>query len=102
MYNIVIAIKVWGHLWQDKVVLVSCDDQGAVIICELGRTRDQFLNRCLHTFWRQAAHYNIDIHVIHVPGKKNEIADALSCWTFRGIGYDYGEITSDDFLHVSL
>ena len=49
MYNIMVAIKVWAHLWQDKVVLVSCDNQSVVNVCQTGKTKDQFWNMCLHS-----------------------------------------------------
>ena len=31
MYNIVVAVNMWGHLWQDKVILISCDNQSQFV-----------------------------------------------------------------------
>ena len=97
MCNIVVALWTWGYLWQDKVVLVSCDNQSAVSICQTGRTRDHFLNTCLHALWLQGARYNIDLRVIHKPCKANEIADV-----FQGSGYEYWDAVTNDILHVTL
>ena len=51
MYNIVVAVNVCGHLWQDKVVFISCDNQSVVSVCQSGRRKDQFPNVCVHSLW---------------------------------------------------
>ena len=102
MYNIVIALWTWGHLWQDKVVLVSCHNQSAISICETGKMKDILLNVCLHALWLHAARFNIELRVVHIPGKANEIADTLSRNTFQGQDYEYWKAITDDILHLCL
>ena len=102
MLNIAVAVKTWAHLWQDKVVLVSYDNQSAVHVCQSGKTRDRFLNACLHALWLEAARFNVDLRVIHIPGKDNIIADALSHNTFQGEGHEPWEARLDNILSVCL
>ena len=83
MYNIVVATYTRGHLWKDRVVLVSCDNQSAVRVCCTGRTKDPFLNVCLHALWLQAARFNISLRVVHISGRDNWVADALSLGKFH-------------------
>ena len=48
LYNIVIAAKLWSPLWKDKAVCVRCDNESAVSVFNSGRTKDAFMNLCLH------------------------------------------------------
>ena len=101
-YNIVIALWTWGHLWQNKVVLIGCDNQSAVRVCNTGKTRDPFLNACLHALWLHAARYSIELRTVHIPGKENHIADALSRGTFQNNVHEYCEVLFPDVLHLCL
>ena len=44
MYNIVVAVKLWGHEWENKVVNIKCDNESAVVVCCTVKTRNEFLN----------------------------------------------------------
>ena len=61
MYNIVITLWTLGHLWQEKIVLISCGNQSAVRVSNTGKTKDHFLNACLHALWLHTTYYNIII-----------------------------------------
>ena len=78
MYNILIALRVWGVDWKDKCTLIRCDNESAVVVCTSGRTRDPFLNFCLREIWFITAKFNIELRVTHIRGRDNGIADALS------------------------
>ena len=77
MYNIVVALWTWGYMWKDRVVLINCDNQSAVHVCQSGRTKDAFLDKCVHALWLHAALFNIDLRVTHISGRKNRVVDAL-------------------------
>ena len=83
MYNIVIALKLWAGDWRNKTVCLYCDNESMVTVCNKAATRDAFLNRCLHKIWFIAAVHNIALWVVHIPGKLNGVADALSRNTFQ-------------------
>ena len=58
-----------------------CDNMAVVEVIRSGKTRDSFLAICARNIWLITAYYfNIKLHVIHVPGKANDIADFLSRW----------------------
>ena len=43
-----------------------------------GKTRDLFLALSIRNIWLHTAHYDIDLVIDHILGKKNRIADTLS------------------------
>ena len=51
-------------------VLTSCE------------TRDDTLVTCAQNVWLLLAMYNISIHIVHIPGKQNVVADLLSRYQF--------------------
>ena len=81
---------------------MSCDNQSAVRVCNTGKTKDQFLNACLHMLSLQAAHFNIALRVVHIPGKDNGIADALSRGRFCSDVHEYWDVILCDVLQLSL
>ena len=46
-----------------------------------GKTKDEFLATCVRNVSLITAIFNIQLQVLHVPGKANNIADLLSRWT---------------------
>ena len=80
MLNVVVALKVWSQLLADKKVKIHCDNQAVVEVLTTRKTKDPFLATCARNIWLITAIFNIEIIVIHVPGKHNHIADLLSRW----------------------
>ena len=78
MLNIVIALRTWGNRWCHSAVDIYCDNLGVVQVVETGKTRDQFLALCVRNIWLLTASLDIQLHIYHVPGVHNGIADALS------------------------
>ena len=77
LFNITVALKLWGNSWRDRVVCIHWDNQGTVTVCGLRKTRDPFLNWCLHSLWLNAVRFNIQLRLVHIPGRNNKLADAL-------------------------
>ena len=86
MFNITVALKLWADIWKDRVVCIHCDNQGALTVCGSGKTKGSFLNWCLHSLWFNAARNNIQLRVVHIAGRENVIADALSRNTYKNQG----------------
>ena len=59
--NIVVAFKVWGHLWKDKRVSIYGDNHVVVDAMNSGRARDPSLATCVRNIWLLAAMYNITL-----------------------------------------
>ena len=78
MVPVVIAVAIWGQVWQASTVQVQSDNLAMVCALSTGAVRDPLLMhllRCLHFF---AAHYHIVLRAQHIAGASNTAADALS------------------------
>ena len=80
MINILVVIKVFGHMWHRQLILVKCDNDAVVQVLKSGRTRDPFLATCARNIWQEAAIRDIELRYVHIMGKQNKVADLLSRW----------------------
>ena len=48
MLNVVVDLKVWSNIWENKRILIQCDNQAVVKVLNLGGTKDMFLANCAH------------------------------------------------------
>ena len=80
MINVLLALKVYRHLWHKKQICIKCDNMAVVQVINHGSTKDPFLATCARNIWMCCAHFDIELHCIHIPGKKNIVADVLSRW----------------------
>ena len=74
----VIASAIWGHLWSGKTIRALCDNMAVVYILNNRQSRDRevmHLIRCLSLI---ECSYHFNIVSRHIPGKQNDLADALS------------------------
>ena len=78
MINILVALRVWAEQWAHKKVLFRCDNLAVVQVIQTSRTRDQFLACCLRNIWLIVSVYDIELDILHISGKTNRVADALS------------------------
>ena len=102
LYNIVVAMRLWAAAWENKAVCIRCDNESAVSVCNSGRTKDAFMNLCLHNLWLLISRYNIDFRVVHIRGRDNDLADALSRNKLRLVGDVELETVSDECLSLLL
>ena len=80
MLNVVVALKVWSKLWADKKVKIFSDNLAGVEVLKSGKTKDPLLATCARNIWLITAIWNIEIIVVHVPGRNNHIADYPLFW----------------------
>ena len=81
MLNILVALRVWHRCWAKSRVRIACDNEAVVHVLNSGRTRDVTLAAIARTIQLQVATCDINLQVVHIPGKENQIADLLSRWT---------------------
>ena len=81
MINILLAVKLFGHAWSRKRVLIKCDNNAVVNVLRSGRPRAPLLYACARNIWLQAAKHDVDLSYIHVLSIKNVVTDRLSRWT---------------------
>ena len=74
--NIVVALKLWGSLWQSHAIEVKCDNMAVVEVLNTGRARDQMLATSARNIWLLTSMYDIDLVVTHIPGvtKRSSVA----------------------------
>ena len=78
MWNIVLALKMWGHFWVHSNLTIYCDNYAVVQVMNSHRTKDPFLAICDRNVWLLTAKYDISLQVSHIRGVKNTQADVLS------------------------
>ena len=72
------GMHLWGHHWQGKVVHVHSNNEAVVAVVNSSNSRNSqqlHLTRCL--FFALAA-CDVSMHVHHIPGVLNNVADAIS------------------------
>ena len=78
LYPIIVACFLWGKQWNKMRILFHCDYMATVQILNKGRSRVHIINRLMRMLTWLSAQYNFIVHAEHVPGKLNDMADALS------------------------
>lgn len=78
LYPIVMACVLWGHQWGQKRILFHCDNEATVEIITKGRSKVCSIMRLVRKLTFHAALHNFVLHAVHIPGKSNNIADAIS------------------------
>ena len=76
---IIMAVAIWGKVWRGKTVRCVCDNAAVVTILNSGKSRNDLvmhLMRCLFFF---LARFNVFLFAVHLLGRENIAADALSC-----------------------
>ena len=78
MLNLVIALKLWARDWAHSTVRFFCDNLAVVQVVRTGKTRDDMLALCLKNIWLITASHDVDLHIDHIQGRANVVADLLS------------------------
>ena len=80
MINLLLALHLWGTQWQHKRILLKCDNMAVVDVLNTGRSRDSHLCAIARNILITCANLDIEAKFVHIPGKKNVVADVLSRW----------------------
>lgn len=75
---ILVAARLWGHLWQNLRILVHCDNAAVVSSLNSGRVQDPTLASCLHELWFLAASLEFQLLAVHLSSADNRLANLLS------------------------
>ena len=49
--NVVVILKVWGHLWANKRIEIFCDNRSVVDVLSSGRAMNHILVTCARNVW---------------------------------------------------
>ena len=80
MWNVLLALRLWGQAWKNKQVIIKCDNEAVVSVVNTGVTKDNGLGAIVRNIWLETALKDIKLKLIHVQGKNNQCADLLSRW----------------------
>jgi hypothetical protein len=83
LYPIVLAAMLWGKSWSRKRIQFHCDNKAVVYILNKGRSPCSAIMKLMRRLVIVATLGNFHFSAIHVPSKKNEIADSLSRMDFQ-------------------
>ena len=78
LYPIALAIAVWPQFFQNKCVLLLCDNEAAVHIINKQTSKDSKIMSVLRFFVIHCMKFNVLFRAKHVPGNENVLADCLS------------------------
>ena len=80
---IVLAASVWGMFWQGKRLIFKCDNSSVVSVLQNKSSKSGHLMKLLRRLAVFAIKYNFAYSAIHVEGRRNPKADALSRFRFQ-------------------
>ena len=80
MWNVLVALRIWGHQWSSQSVNIKCDNEAVVSVINTGATRDFILATMARNIWLETASKDIKLKLTHIAGKHNGCADLLSRW----------------------
>ena len=78
LFAVVVACQLWGGEFANKRVIFFCDNDSVVHIVNSKRSHIPRVMDLVRHLTLITLKHNIYIHMQHVEGKKNEIADSLS------------------------
>ena len=78
MFAIVAAVAVWASKWKRKKELIHCDNQAIMNVWQAKNPKNKALAQLCRKLFFLAAKNNCTVHLKHIAGSTNEIADALS------------------------
>ena len=66
MWNVLLALRLWGHIWHRKQIVVKCDNQAVMSVINTGVTRDNGLGALVQNIWLETALRDIKLKVVHI------------------------------------
>ena len=80
LLSITVACKIWGKHLRGNKILVFCDNTTSVTVLNSGRTKDEFLLKCLREICYISSLCEFSVKAKHIEGTYNRTADLLSRW----------------------
>jgi hypothetical protein len=73
-----LAVACWSHLWINQKVYIFSDNVTTVSSINKGTSKNSFVMEAIKFIFWQSAKYNFKVKAIHIPGRNNVKADAIS------------------------
>ena len=78
-----LAASYWGKFWSGQRILFQCDNSAAVQALQKYTSRNPHLLKLLRHMAYFAIKFNFNFSAVHVEGKLNQKAEALSRFRFQ-------------------
>ena len=78
LFAIVVACHIWGAQLQNKRIEFKCDNEAVINMINSKRSKIPRAMDLIRHLTLLTLQYNIYVRALHIPGKRNEIADSLS------------------------
>ena len=78
LYSITVALTIWGHHFRGKRILVHCYNSSIVQIMTKVSSRSKSMMVLICSLVMLGKQNNFNLHLQHIPGVNNGIADTLS------------------------
>ncbi len=82
-FPIIVSIVVWGRDLQGKRIILRSDNKAVVSIINKQTSKCPKIMSLVRFYVLQCLKLNISLYANHIPGKDNDIADALSRFQMR-------------------
>ena len=66
MFNIVLALRLWGKFWANASLCIRSSNLAVVQVVQNLRTKDSILAACVHNIWFICAIWNVDLKIEHM------------------------------------
>jgi len=76
--HMVLSCLLWGKQWTGMAVRCYCDNTAAVEVLNGGYSKDEMMMHLVRCLFFISEHFRFVVEAVHLPGKLNEVADALS------------------------
>lgn len=77
-FPVLVSLVLWGNLLRGKRIIVRSDNEAVVAILNKQTSRCPDIMKLVRFFVLQCLKLNVGFKARHIPGKDNDIADALS------------------------
>ena len=75
---IIRAVTTWGHKWKSLRIIFHCDNMGVVAGAKSCYVKSENLMKHYRSLQFLTTTMDFEFHIVHIPGKTNELADLLS------------------------
>ena len=81
LYAVTMALALWGPQLKGKCLLLHCNNALVIHIMAKASTHSKTMMALVHMFTLLSMQHNIHVHIQHITGVNNKIADSLSHFT---------------------
>ena len=78
LYPIVLAVEVWGYLFQNKRLVLHTDNNAIVSVITKQTSKEPLVMVLVRRMVKYCLKHNIVLSAYHIPGAENSAADAIS------------------------